>query len=94
MPSVLFLPLDATKWSIFETTCEDVSACAADPLALRVIIGNYHQDANANSADFQGFDGDLNGFRVNNHLVSPWHFKNDRKIPTVSYTHLTLPTKA
>merc|ERR1719394_936482 len=41
IPSVLFLPLDATRWTFFESTCEEVSQCAADPTALRVIIGNY-----------------------------------------------------
>ena len=41
-----------------------MSQCAADPTALRVIIGNYHQDANAKSNDFEGFDGDLNGLRI------------------------------
>ena len=87
----MFLPLDATRWTFFESTCEEVSQCAADPTALRVIIGNYHQDANAKSNDFEGFDGDLNGLRINNHLVSPWHFKNDRKIPKENWTRVSKP---
>ena len=90
--STLFLPIEHTKWDRFNSICNTMEECAVDPEALRAIIGNYKDDTTTpNSVDYAGYDGDINGLRVNGHLVTPWHFKQGRKSPDSQFIKVKIP---
>jgi len=75
--AALFLPFGDAKWTQFESVCTDHQECAENPGALRAIVGDYYHVTNElHSENFEGLKGDLNGLRVNGHLVTPWQFNS------------------
>ena len=89
--AALFLPFGDAKWAQFESVCTNHQECAENPAALRAVVGDYYHVTNElHSENFEGLKGDLNGLRVNGHLVTPWQF-NSKSPPDAKWDKVDKP---
>ena len=79
-----FLPYESTAWPIDFykiSTGEFYMYVGAYYTPLQEVYAKTGNDLTGNmldSADYNGFEGDINGIEINRHLITPFHFKSKK----------------